>query len=142
MKLEVALKTLGLPIGLIAVFGAVLAIFGISLDQVLVIAGGMIGLQLLIAVVVNVLKMAGVVDDGTAGKWSAVFNLLSMTGVAALIGVNPQFDFSALDGQFVDIARFTALMITYVVQISGTKMLHNFSVDGLGIKTFSLTGRK
>lgn len=141
MKIEEILKTLGLPIGLIAVFGAVLALFGLSFDQIVTVAGAMVGLQLLIAVAVNILKYAGVVNDGSAGKWSAGINLLSMAGIAVMLGLKPEFDFSSLDSQFADIARFAALILTYVVQISGTKMMHNISVDVVGIKSFSQTGR-
>ena len=78
--LEHTLKTLGLPVGLVAVFAAVLALLGIDLNIILAIAGSMIGLQALLGLLVDVLKWAGVVADDTAGIWSAAFNLLGLAG--------------------------------------------------------------
>lgn len=139
MKFDIGniIKSLGLPLGLVAVIASILALFGISLDQVVVIASSLIGLQLLIALAVNILKWAGVVDDGTAGKWSAGFNLLSLFGIAALLHSNPEFDFVSLDAQLTDVAKFASLVFFYVVQIIGTKSMHGFTTKGLGIKAFT-----
>lgn len=137
MKLETIWKNLGLPVLLTGVFASVLAVFGVSLDHVLVIAGSMFGLQLLISVAVDFLKVAGVVDVGTAGKWSAVFNLISLFGISVLIGIYPAVDFAGIDAQLLDIARFAALLLTYLVQIKGTQTLHYFTSQTLGIKAFS-----
>ena len=136
MKLDFnkVLTSLGLPLGLTAVFVAVFALFGVPFDQVLLVAGQMLGLQLLIAVLINVLKVSGVVDDGTAGKWSAALNLLSLFGIGVALGINPSFDFAAIDTQLTDIAKFAALALAYIVQIAGTKSMHHLTVDGLGIK--------
>jgi hypothetical protein len=134
--LEQTLKTLGWNLGLIAVFSSVLMLFGVALDQVLVIAGSMAGLQALIALAINVLKWAGVVSDGAAGKWSAILNLGGLAFVSVTLGVNPAFNFAALDAQFVDIAKFLTIIFGYVVQIAGTKHFHRFTVNALGVKAF------
>ena len=138
MKLETIWKNLGLPVLLTGVFSAVLLLFGIELGQVLVIAGSMFGLQLLISVAVDLLKEAGVVDYGMAGKWSAVFNLFALFGISVLIGLYPGFDFPAIDAQLMDIARFAGLLLAYLVQIKGTQSLHYFNTVTLGIKAFDL----
>ena len=132
--IETTLKSLGLPLSLIAIFVAVASAFGVSFDQVLTIAASMLGLQLLIAVLVNVLKVIGAVNDGTAGKWSASLNLLSLFGISVALGINPSFDFASVDSQLTDIAKFVALALTYLVQVAGTKSMHHLTVDGLGIK--------
>lgn len=137
IDLEKLFSTLGLNIGLIAVFATVLALFGVSFDVVLTIAYGMVGLQLLISLCINVLKWAGVITDGTAGKWSAALNLVGLAVIAATLAVNPAFDFIKLDAQLVDIARFGALVFGYIVQIAGTKYVHQAVTYGLGVKTFS-----
>lgn len=134
--LEVLLKTLGLNAAWIAVFAAVLNLFGVDLNIVLGIAVTMIGLQLLISLAINVLKWAGVVNDGTAGKWSAVLNLCGLGLIAYLLASNPAFDFSKLDAQFVDIARFLNLLFGFVVQVAGTKYWHQGMAYGLGVKAF------
>lgn len=141
IDLEKLLSTLGLNVGLIAVFAAVLGLFGIKLDLLLTIAGSMVGLQLLISLCVNVLKWAGVITDGTAGKWSAALNLIGLAVIAVTIGLNPGLDFAALDVQLVDIARFGALVFSYIVQIAGTKWMHQAVTYGLGVRQFSLSRR-
>jgi len=139
MKIDLGktLSTLGWNVGFILVFSAVLALFGVSLDTVLLIAESMVGLQLLFMLCINVGKWAGIVTEGTAGKWSAVLNLVGVGIIASALAVNPAFDFTQLDAQLVDIARFGALIFGYIVQIAGTKNVHQTLTQGLGVKAFS-----
>ena len=138
MKLNLTeiLKALAWPVALIAIFSAVLLYFGISLEQVEAIAASMAGAQLLISLLVNVLKWAGVVNDGTAGKWSAAFNLLGYAAIAVSLGLYPAYDFSALDAKLVEFAQFFSLAFGYIVQIVGTKSMHLFTTRGLGVTAF------
>lgn len=131
------LKTLGWSLGLVAVFSSLLSLFGVSLDLVLTIAGAMVGAQALISLAVDVLRWAGVISDGNAGKWSAGLNLFGLAGIAVALGLYPNFDFPKLDAQFVVIAQFASLVFAYVVQIAGTKRVHQFMVRGLGVTAFS-----
>jgi hypothetical protein len=133
------LKAVGLPVGLVAVFAAVLMFFGIQLDQVLEIAGAMVGAQLLIALVINVLKTTGAVDDGTAGKWSAALNIALIVGVAATLGFKPDFDFGSLDAALKTFAEFAGLLIGLLLNVLGTQSMHVAMTDGLGIRAFSLS---
>ncbi len=135
--LRKTLETLAWPVGLIAVFAAILSLFGVSLDVVIAIASSMIGLQLLISLGVDVLKWAGVVNDGTAGKWSAAFNLIGLAVIASTLVWNPSFDFVKLDAQLIDIAKFMALLFSYIVQVAGTKQVHQFTTKGIGLKAFT-----
>lgn len=139
MKVDLGdiLKSLGLPIGLIAVFSAVLLLFGINLETVLSIAGSMVGLQLLLSVLIDVLKWAGVVKDDTAGIWSAGFNLAALGVIATIFYYNPALDFPQIDAQLATIAKFLALILGYIIQMIGTKGAHQFIVRGLGVTAFS-----
>lgn len=137
LDLEAILKTLGWPLGLIAVFSSVLLLFGVQLDTVLTIAGSMLGAQALISFLIDVLKWAGVVKDNTAGIWSAAFNLLGIAGIAVALGLYPSFDFPKLDAQLLIIAQFGALVFGYIIQIAGTKHIHKLFTTGLGIWRFS-----
>ena len=130
-NLESILKALAWPLGLIAVFSAVLALFGVDLNMVLAIAVTMIGAQALISLLVDVGKWTGLVQDGTAGVWSAALNLLGLAGIAIALYLNPAFDFSALDAQFQTFAQFAVLVFGYIVQIAGTKRVHLLTVRGL-----------
>ncbi|MBI5933279.1 MAG: hypothetical protein HY867_06190 [Chloroflexi bacterium] len=136
-NLETILKTLGWPLGLTAVFASVLLLLGVELDLVLSIAGIMLGGQALISLLVDVLKWAGVVNDGTAGKWSASFHLLGLAAIAFGLYVNPAFDFPALDAQLQVIAQFLTLAFGFMVQVAGSKRVHQLTVNGLGLRVFS-----
>ena len=142
IDLESILKTLGLPLGLVAVFSAVLALFGVPLATVLTIAASMIGAQALISLLIDVLKWAGVVSDGSAGIWSAVLNLIGLAGIAIALVLYPTLDFPALDAQLVVIAQFASLIFAYIVQVVGTKRMHQFMVRGLGVTTFSASTQR
>ncbi len=140
--LENALKTLGWPLGLTAVFSSVLLLFGVQLDVVLTIAGSMLGAQALISLLIDVLKYVGVIGDGNAGKWSAGLNLLGLAGIAVALGLNPAFNFPKLDAQLVIIAQFGTLLFGYVVQMAGTYNVHKFVTRELGVQRFSATARE
>lgn len=142
IDIEKLFVTLGLNVGLIAVLSAVLLFFGVKLEVVLAIAEGMVGLQLIISLCVNVLKWAGVITDGTAGVWSAALNAVGLAVIAATLAFNPAFDFTKLDAQLIDIARFGALIFGYLVQVAGTKYMHQAVTYGLGVKKFSFTLRQ
>jgi hypothetical protein len=137
LNLESILKALAWPLGLIAVFAAVLALFGVELNMVLTIALTMVGAQALISLLVDVLKWSGVVNDGTAGKWSAAFNLLGLLGIAIGLYVNPAFDFSQVDAQFMVLAQFLTLIFGYIIQVAGSKRVHQLTVQGLGVTGLS-----
>jgi len=141
MNIEIGalFKTLGWPVSLVVVLAAVLTVFGLTLDQVLAVAGSMVGLWALLSLAVNILKVAGVVDDGTSGKWSAIFNLLAIGAVAYILGSNPAFDFAKLDASLQVIAQFGALVLTYLINVMGTKAVHAVQVKGLGIRAFTFS---
>ena len=140
--LENALKTLGWPLGLTAVFSSVLLLFGVQLDTVLAIAGSMLGAQALISLLIDVLKYVDVISDGNAGKWSAGLNLVCLAGIAIALGLYPSFDFPKLDAQLVVIAQFGSLIFSYIVQLAGTRHMHKFFTHGLGVWRFSYTLRQ
>lgn len=137
MKLEDLFKTLGIPLTLIAVIVAVLAMFGLSLDQITTVAVSLVGLQLLCSFLVDVLKWAGVVNDGTSGKWSAALNLVTLTGVAVWTKFFPTFDLQALDNQLLELGKVLVMVFAYITQIVGTRNVHQLTVRGLGIKAFT-----
>lgn len=137
IDLEVLLKALGWPVGLVAVLAASLALFGIELEKVLILAGSLLGAQALFSLLIDVLKWTGVVTDGNAGKWSAGFNLILIVGVAVAIYIDPAFDFPALDAQLVVIVKFLSLIFGYITQLVGTKSAHRILTRGLGVRSFS-----
>ena len=127
-------RMLGLPLGMVAVIVALLAWAGLTIDELATVAAGLVGLQLLQALVIDVLKYVGVVDVGTSGKWSAAFNLFTLIGVAVYLKLFPTFDIHTIDNQLLEFAKVAAIVFTYVTQIIGTKRFHGAAVQlGVGV---------
>ena len=137
MNLESIFKTLGWPLTLVAVVASVFALFGLPYEQALLAVGALTFLPLLIALVINVGKTLGIVDDGTSGKWSAWITLLAFVGVAFLFKLYPTFDLSSLDVQLTDILKAVTVLVGYVLELVANKKAHAFYVKNLGIKAFS-----
>lgn len=139
MKLDLAtiLKELGLPIGLVALFAAILGLLGVSLDHILLIVEGLIGTFALVALVIDVLKWAGVISDGNAGKWSALLNLGVLLTVTVVFKLYPDFDFGSVDAQIAEFAKVAGIVFAYIIQIVGSRRVHKAVTRGLRIPAFS-----
>jgi hypothetical protein len=135
--LSTIFKTLGLPLLLVGVIVALLVAIGSPLEQITPIAASLVGLQLLLSLLIDVLKYAGVVDAGTSGKWSAGLNLLTLIGVVVWLKLYPTFDIYALDTQLLELGKVLTLVFAYITQLIGTKAIHQVTVNGLGIKAFA-----
>lgn len=142
MKIDLpeTLRQLGLPIGLVAFFAAVLGLFGVSLDNILLICEGLVGTFALIALLVNILKWAGVVNDGTAGKWSAVGNLVVLVAVTIVFKLYPSFDFGYVDANIGEFVKVAWVVFAYILQIVGSKGVHAAMVKGFKVQAFSHSG--
>ncbi len=95
-----------------------------NLDSILAVVAGLVGLPALWSVVIDLLKYFGVVNDGTAGKWSAGFNIVTLIAVAVLVNFLPSFDFAGVDSALAEIAKFLALLGGYILQIFITNKVH------------------
>lgn len=137
LKLEDLLKALGLPVALALVIASVAAYLGLPLEQAFQMFGVLVGLPFVIGLMVDVLKQVGVVTPGTAGVWSAGFNLIAIIGLAVLFKYMPAFDVTAWDAKLLELAKAVVLIITWIMQLFGTKGAHHYYVRGLGIQRFS-----
>ena len=124
MKLEEIFGKLGLPVALIAVIVALLSWAGIDIENVYAIAISLVGIQLLGFVLIDALKYAGVIKAGDSGKWSAVYNLITLAGVAVVLGFVPAFDFGAVDAYVYEFAKVASILLAYVSGLTGTKGFH------------------
>lgn len=124
MKLKDIAVTLGIPLGLVGVIAALLLWMGVPLDKIESTAATLIGLQLSLAFLVDVLKWAGVVSAGSSGKWSAGLNLITLVGVAVWLGFFPYVDVYAIDAQLLDITKLLIPIFAYITQMIGTKAVH------------------
>ena len=78
---------------------------------------GLAGLGGLISVLVNFLKVVGVVKDGTSEQWVQGFNLVAFIAVAVIYFAEFQVDWAQLDGWLTVMATF----IGFIVQL---RMIH------------------
>ena len=103
-------------------------------EQILVEFGALVGFAALVSLLINVLKVFGVVQDGTADKWVAGFNL---AGVLALLVVKQFFpelqnQVPAMDNMLGEIAVIGSYILSYVVMILGSKITYS-AVKGLPV---------
>lgn len=136
-KIEELLKALGLPVGLAVVIASVAAYLGLPLDQAFQMFGVLVGLPFAIGLIIDLLKQIGVVTPDTAGIWSAGFNLIAIIGLAILFKYMPTFDVTAWDAKLLELAKAVVLIVTWIMQLFGTKGAHQFYTRGLGIARFS-----
>lgn len=141
MKLENIVKSLGLPLGIVALVVAILALFGLDAVQVAGVASTLVGAQACIAIAVNLLKWLGLVNDGKAGWWSALFNAAVFVSVAVQLGFFPSFDIASFDTQLFNFAQAAGGVLLYLIQLVGTKAFHKVQVNGFGIRAVSYSIR-
>ncbi len=126
MKIDLStiMHSLGLPLGLVALFAVLLGLMGMSLEVIVAIAESLVGTFTLIALLINVLKWAGAIDDGWAGRISAIANLVVVGIVAVVFNLSPSFDFAGVDAQIGEFAKVALVIFAYVVQLVGSRMVH------------------
>lgn len=123
-KLEELLKALGLPVALAAGIVSVAIYLGLPLEQAFQLFALLTGLPFVIGLIVDVLKLAGVVTPGTSGVWSAGLNLLAIIGLAVLLKQVPDLDVITWDARLLEFAKALVLVITWIAQLFSTKLAH------------------
>lgn len=98
------------------------------LDNILLVLGTLVGWPALVALVIDILKYVGVVDDGTAGKWNLGFNLLGFVLVAVATGFFPDFDIPGVDAYLLEYVKVAAYVVAVVIQILVTRGAHKLYV--------------
>ena len=96
------------------------------------------GFAALIAVVVNILKIVGVVKEDQASIWVAGANLLCILTMYGLRIFKPEFDFSMLDPLMAEVSTVLSFILIFVGQLLASKATH-FAVRGLPVIGKSFT---
>lgn len=126
MKIENVFQTLGIPLALVGVVVALLAWAGLSPDQLYIVAGGLIGVQMLGALVIDVLKYVGAVNAGSSGKWSAAIQLVVWFAIVVWFKLYPEFDIYGADAKLLEFVKVVAVVFAYITQLIGAKSAHVF----------------
>ena len=97
------------------------------------------GVGALVALVVNILKTAGVVKDGDAPTWATGLNLAGLALLFFLKVFAPAADIGHLDGLAATIAQIGVLVLGLLTQLLGSKLGH-VAVRGTWVigKSYSL----
>lgn len=86
--------------------------------------GSLVGIAALVAVLINFLKLAGVVKDGTSGQWSAGLNLIAFVVLVLFAVFQPNLTFEILDGYAAQIAAILIFVLGYLTQIFTSSAVH------------------
>ena len=109
-------------------------------ESVLLEFVGLLGFAALVSLIVNVLKLIGVVKDGTSDKWVAGFNLAGVLALYLARIFIPEFDPLPIDSILAEAAVVGGHIFTFIVMIFGSKLTYT-ATRGLPIigKSYSLT---
>ncbi len=88
--------------------------------EILAIIAGLTALGAVISMLVNVLKMVGVVKDGQAELWVQGANLLVFVAVAVVYFLKTPVDWSHVNG----ILELIGVVLGYLVQLLGSKITY------------------
>lgn len=101
-------------------------------ENILIEVGALLGFAALVSLIVNVLKFAGVVQDGTADKWVAGFNLAGVLALLIIRLIKPDFDPIPIDSAMGQIAVVGSYILSYLVMLFGSKLTYSL-VKGLPV---------
>lgn len=87
------------------------------------------GVGAVIAALVNVLKVLGVVQDGTGGKWFAGLNLVAIAILIYIRLFQPQIAIEFIDAQAAVLAQILLAILGYIVQLGTGKFANTLFVD-------------
>jgi len=102
--------------------------------------GSLAGVAAAITAIINILKSFNIVQDGTAGSWSAGANLLAMVALVALRFFAPQIEVEWLDAQAAMFAQIALIISGLLFQLGVGKWVHElFASQRLPFIGFSRT---
>lgn len=97
-------------------------------DIVVVIMLGfasLVGVSKLVTVLVNLLKLTGLVKDGTSAQWAAALNLIAFIALVLFGVFRPDLTMELLDGYAGQIAAVLLFVLGFITQIVGSKTGHD-----------------
>ena len=99
-------------------------------DSLVVQWGTLLGFAALIAVLINILKLTGVVKDDTAQIWSAGLNLAGLVALFLARMFIPDLDIPFLDEQAAQFANAMTVIVAYISQLLSSKLTH-YAIKGV-----------
>jgi hypothetical protein len=96
----------------------------LTFENITAVLVALVGWPAFVALVIDVLKWRGVVDDGTAPKWNLGFNLAGFVAVGVLLGFFPQVNIAGLDAVLLNYVNIAAYIFTVIVQMFSANGFH------------------
>ena len=93
-------------------------------EQVLVEFGELVGFAALASLLINVLKVFGVVKDGTAAKRVAGLNLAGVLTLLVAKQFFPELQIQPIDNMLGEIAVVGSYILSYVLMLLGSKLTY------------------
>lgn len=85
----------------------------------------LVGVAALITLLINLGKKFGIVKDGMAPTWSAGLNLIGLALLLMTRQYFPDMDINGLDGEITKFVEVAAVVVAYIVQLTGSKYFHS-----------------
>lgn len=108
------------------------------LDDILLLIAGLAGLGGFISVLVNLLKLVGIVKDGTSEKWFQILNLVAFVAVMVIYLMQIQMDWVKVDDWLILLSG----LLGYVVQILGGQLTYQTIGGKAPVIGFSFSKRE
>lgn len=84
----------------------------------------LLGVAALVAVIVNILKVFGIVKEGMAQYWAAALGLLAFVAIAVLGIFRPDLSSVFLDHAAMQIATVLVFILGFITQIAAAPLFH------------------
>ena len=88
------------------------------------------GFAAIVAALVNILKVFGVVKEGTAPKWSLGLSTVGLVVFIALKLFKPDLDVPGLDGALKEVAEILAYALGIAAALGLPGLFHNLFKNG------------
>jgi hypothetical protein len=88
------------------------------------------GFAAMVAILINVMKTLGWVQDGQAGTWATGLNLLGLVALFVTGIVAPDFDLTGLDANLAMVAEILSLIFAFIYQNWVSKGTHTVFSSG------------
>lgn len=108
------------------------------LDDILLLLAGLTGLGALISAIVNILKVVGVVKDGTSDKWYQILNLIAFIAVAVIYFLNVPIDWANID----EWMHLLTAVFGFVLQILGGEVAYKTFKGKMPLVGYSFSEHK
>lgn len=94
-------------------------------NELVILLASLGGVGAVIAMLINIGKSVGLVQDGQAKVYSAGLNILGLALLFAVKIFKPDFDVAGFDAQAAQFAAVATTVVAYLIEIGAADLAHN-----------------